>query len=344
MEARSNTADLLKGIAVLLMIQIHLIELFAHQNISKSAIGDFLLFLGGPPAAPIFILIMGYFLAATKQSAMQLVSRGVKLFILGMLLNVALNLNLFISVSQGILKIDTIPYLFGVDIFHFAGISMVLIAALKKLLGKSYIVPIGLAILSAFLGHYLLNYIPQDTSLIYLSSYFYGSSHWAYFPVFPWIAYTFLGIAFYQIQQQVELNKFKHLWIKVVMGLLFIGFLFCTIAYAIKLSANLQSYYHHGIQFFAWIVAFLLFYCFFVQQVNRIWGNTLVFKYIQWLGKNVTVIYIIQWIVIGNIATSIYKTITSPVVLALIFVAILLFCSLATLLYLKIKAGKWTSS
>jgi uncharacterized membrane protein len=81
MEARSNTADLLKGIAVLLMIQIHLIELFAHPNISTSAVGEFLLFLGGPPAAPIFIVIMGYFLAASKQSALQLVSRGVKLFI-----------------------------------------------------------------------------------------------------------------------------------------------------------------------------------------------------------------------------------------------------------------------
>ena len=341
---RFQTADLLKGIAVLLMIQVHLIELFASSAISTSAVGDLFMFLGGVPAAPIFIVIMGYFLAFTKQSALQLFSRGVKLFIVGMLLNVALNLNLFISVSQGILKIDIMPFLFGVDIFQFAGISMVIIAALKKRLEKSFIVTIGLAILSAFLGHYLLNYIPQETSLIYLTSFFYGSSHWAYFPVFPWAAYAFLGIAFYQIQQQVDLNKFKSLWIKGVMALLFIGFLFFTIAYAIELSANLLQYYHHGIQFFAWIVAFLLFYCFFVQEANRLWGNSVVFKYLQWLGKNVTVIYIIQWIVIGNIATSIYKTITSPVALALIFVGVLLICSLATFLYLKIKAGKLTSS
>jgi len=28
----------------------------------------------------------------------------------------------------------------------------------------------------------------------------------------------------------------------------------------------------------------------------------------MWLGKNITVFYIIQWLIIGNIATAIYQT------------------------------------
>ena len=62
MQARTQTADVLKGIAVLLMIQVHIIELFATDEIYNSNIGKILLFFGGPPVAPIFMILFGYFI------------------------------------------------------------------------------------------------------------------------------------------------------------------------------------------------------------------------------------------------------------------------------------------
>ena len=59
---RNQTADLLKGIAVLLMIQVHVIELFSTDAINSSRIGHILLFLGGPPVAPVFAVIFGYYI------------------------------------------------------------------------------------------------------------------------------------------------------------------------------------------------------------------------------------------------------------------------------------------
>ena len=59
---RSFTADLLKGMAVLAMIQVHLMELFARQEVYDSLTGKISLFLGGIPAAPVFMAVMGYFL------------------------------------------------------------------------------------------------------------------------------------------------------------------------------------------------------------------------------------------------------------------------------------------
>ena len=65
---RNQTADLLKGLAVIFMIQVHLIELFARQDIFSSNIGSVLLFFGGPPAAPIFMAVMGYYIAQSKKT------------------------------------------------------------------------------------------------------------------------------------------------------------------------------------------------------------------------------------------------------------------------------------
>jgi len=33
-----------------------------------------------------------------------------------------------------------------------------------------------------------------------------------------------------------------------------------------------------------------------------------VIAFLRWLGKNITVFYVIQWLIIGNIATAIYQT------------------------------------
>ena len=88
---RDATADLLKGTAVVLMIQVHLMELFALPDVLAGGAGQLSLFLGGPPAAPVFMVVMGYYTAASKRSLGGLLLRGLKLLALGAALNVGLN-------------------------------------------------------------------------------------------------------------------------------------------------------------------------------------------------------------------------------------------------------------
>ncbi len=116
MERRTQTADVLKGIAVLLMIQVHILELFSAESISTSNIGKVLMFFGGPPVAPVFMAILGYFVLSVNKTSRQLVVRGIKIFMLGMLLNLALNFNLLLKVNNGTLAVDVWTYVFGVDI------------------------------------------------------------------------------------------------------------------------------------------------------------------------------------------------------------------------------------
>jgi uncharacterized membrane protein len=337
MTTRTQTADLLKGIAAVLMIQVHLIELFATPEIYSSNIGKFLLFLGGPPVAPIFIFFLGYFIAESKKSTTQLIIRGLKILALGFLLNIALNLNLIISVTRGRFDIDLKPYLFGVDVLPQAGLAIIIIALLKPLFDKSAIFPVILLLGIAFLGDFFLATIPEQPVLKYIGAFFYGDAWWAYFPLLPWFAYALAGIVFCKLSKRYGLNFLNGNKTKLIALLLSILFLFFTIHYAITISSTLENYYHHGSLFFLWTITFLAFYTFFINEITKMVSANPLFTYLQWLGKNITVIYIFQWIIIGNCATEIYKTVLSPWYLCLSFVVVLTLSSYLCFLWLKIK-------
>ncbi len=338
MNKRFEIADLLKGIAVLLMIQVHIIELFANVSVFDSKTGRFLLFLGGPFVAPVFLFLFGYFIAYSNQTNAQQIGRGFKIFFLGMLLNVALNFNLFVKHSASPIELDIFPYLFGADVLQCAGLSLIIITLLKKVFYKNNVLAIALILFSAFLGGFLLQYKTDFIFLKYLSAFLYGSTPWSYFPLFPWIGYIIIGMIFFK--SKIDFKILEKPIVKISICLLFIVFLFFTINYAVALSSNLQSYYHHGLMFFLWTMTFMAFYSFMINEVDILFGQSFIFKYLKWTGENVTAIYVIQWILIGNISTAIYKSIGNPIVLLLAFIGISLISSILAFLYLQIKEGK----
>ncbi len=325
------------------MIQVHIIQLFATQTIYDSSLGKILLFLGGPPVAPVFMIIFGYFITESKKSRIQLVIRGIKIIFLGLLLNVALNFNLIISVNKGVYDINLWPYIFGADILPLAGLSLIIIALLSPIwrINKRFVIPllISLIFLSVGLGNFLLGNSVQQPQLKYIFSFFYGASNWSYFPLFPWLSYSLTGIVFYKIRESslgsLELglggdfpfSALRSPLSRLCFGVLFLIFSTLTLQYALSISANLPAYHHHGLLFFLWVISFLSFYSFFIHEIEKMLGSTIVFKYLKWLGKNITIVYIIQWIIIGNIATEIYKTVSTPLYLILSFIAILLISS-----------------
>lgn len=337
MKERSNTADLMKGIAVLLMIQVHILELFADNSILNTSAGKILMFLGGPPVAPVFACILGYYIAASHKTTLQLITRAGKVLALGLLLNIALNLNLIISVNKGLYAIDLLPYIFGVDILPFAGISIFVIAILKKLPEKNYIIPITSIVLVSFLGTYLLHFIPERPVFKHLTSVFYGSCWWSYFPLFPWLAYPLAGFTFYRIKKQSTDGTSDRTQVKITLGVLLVFIIGFTLKKAVSVSNNLDQYYHHGLLFFLWVISFLSIYGLLISEVVSRVNENIFVKYLKWLGKNVTAIYVIQWVITGNIATEIYKTITSPAQLLTWYAGILASSSILAYLFLKLR-------
>lgn len=334
---RNSSLDFLKGTAVILMIQVHIIELFSSKEIFDSTAGQISLFLGGAPVAPLFMVIFGFLIASSNKNNKELFLRGIKIFLVGMLLNCCLNFNLILSVTKGVYTIDLLPYIFGVDILQLAGITLIVIALLRKVLFKNIVSPIILIIIILFLTQIFSQSIIEQQTLKYICSFFIGCSAWSYFPLFPWLAYPLAGILFYQLKQKVSFKFLDSIKVKIGIGLAFIIFLSITYKFAIAVSSTLSLYYHHNYIFVGWVIVFLSFYSFLLNEVNKLNKEFVIGKYIRWLGKNVTIIYIIQWLLIGNIATEIYRTVSSPMNLGLYFSLIVAVASVLIFLIFKIK-------
>ena len=101
---------------------------------------------------------------------------------------------------------------------------------------------------------------------------------------------------------------------------------------AFKIITDLPSYYHHQVFLFAWMLVFLVVFTWLAEKLESISGKSPVMIYVKWLGENVTAVYVIQWLIIGNIATAIYKT-QGMMAIMMWFVAILLLSSVAAYLY-----------
>lgn len=329
---RSHIADSLKGIAVILMIQVHILELFAVNPILTSPLGKLLLFLGGPPVAPVFTIILGYFIAASKRSTKELIYRGLKVFGLGMLLNLALNMNLFISVIRGDFQLDLLPYVFGVDILQFAGTVIILLALIRKVFERYFVFLIVCILLSASLGELLEEIKPENTVLKYISALFFGNAKWSYFPLLPWLVYPLSGFAFFQLKKLANISMIQARFPSLIIGLVYVLFLLFSMRYAVSVSSDLPLYYHHHLLFCIWTLVFIAGYAFVLGKFEGLFPHHLFSRYIKWLGKNVTIIYIIQWIIIGNMATEIYKTVDSKMQLFLYFLGILVVTS--TIVYM----------
>lgn len=331
--ARKALPDFMKGIAVVLMIQVHLTELFAVSTFSESLAGRISLFLGGVPAAPLFMAVMGWFIAANPGGLKRQFKRGLKLIGWGFLLNIGMNFHLFLKIFSGKFDLDPLPYFFGVDILFLAGLSIIIIAALRVALNKHIAAWLAVALIAAAAGKYLPSPDGAQPWLTYVLSYFYGLSWWSYFPVLPWLAYPIFGFVFFLIYHEFDPAVIPIKKKLGFAGILLVIFLL-TFRYGLSVSAELTAYYHHGLIFTLWAVMFLLLLTIMFSLIVSLKGDSLAVKYLKWVGRYVTSFYVIQWLLIGNMATIIYKSLELP---SLIFSFILITAATSLLVWLWSK-------
>ena len=79
----------------------------------------------------------------------------------------------------------------------------------------------------------------------------------------------------------------------------------------------------------------MLLWALMLAELNKLAGKTAVIKYLRWAGKNVTVFYVVQWLLIGNIATAIYRS-QEWFTLPLWFIGVVGVSSLLVFVYRKI--------
>jgi hypothetical protein len=316
------------------MIQVHLMELFATNEIYGSTFGMFSLFFGAVPAAPVFMVVMGYFAFRTNKTGKALL-RGAKIFLLGLVLNIGLNAHLLLKIYQGDIAMNPYQYIFGADILFLAGLSIIVIAILKKLFHGNLIMWLLAALILASANAWLPNYTGQNNWIYYVQALFWGQLSWSFFPVFPWMVYPVLGVLFQLIEKKYNQQLNNVLSSNLTLPALFI----LNIPIFMKgftIATELQAYYHHPAWFVVWAILFTTFWMMLLYRLCKITSELRVNTYLVWVGKNVTVFYVIQWLIIGNIATAIFRTQSWPMLFAW-FIVILFVTSALTKMWLKLK-------
>lgn len=329
MKARNHLADLLKGLAVIAMIQVHATEQFALPHVYQSLAGKISLFLGGPFCAPVFLAVMGYFLVSGSKPGTAYLKRGLLLFFGGLLLNLGRSFNLVLHILRGELQLDPLFYLFGADILTLAGLSVLIIALLRKFLPSKPGIYFLLALCFAAANSFLPFPEPSENSWKYLTGFFWGNAAFSYFPLFPWFAYVLLGYCFRLLPEDFLIRFAEAGKQKLFLFLLFADVIL-TLPWPFSVTCDLPAYYHHGLSFFLWM---LLFLSAWPLIMTRIAGkNNVLTRFLEWTGREVTAIYVIQWLITGNLSTEIYQT-QSLAASVLLFAALTLASCLLALAF-----------
>ena len=332
--------DQLKGWAVIWMILVHTVELFLQPAHWDHPIAQWAFFMGAIPAAPVFMLLMGYYGLRRDKPVKFVIIRGLKLILWGLLLNAGLNGSLLIRWIGGHADVNILHYLFGIDILILAGLALILsgIIDLLKLRWYAWWLLALLPPLAAGLNLFPLD---QDSTTspihwsLYLTTAFTGSATWSFFPVIPWISYVFAGIGIsrlFQLWPDFQRKKRYLFYVSIPSALIFLA----GLVPAWKVTQNLQQYYHHGLLFFLWALSMiLLLVILMLASVKPQTGNA--GRWIRFLGARVTSSYVIQWLIIGNLGSWLYQSLSIPQTL-LLFVVILLVTIYLSNVYYKIRS------
>lgn len=201
---RQVELDLAKCLSIFFMIFLHCyfvtagfaneISLYMERAVAHLA--------GGPFAAPVFMFAMGVGMVYSRnQEPGYMVKRGIKLMLLGLVVNVGEFLLPHFVAGKLLGEWDIFPtagglLLFCIDILAFAGMAFILVGVLKKLNVSArgmVVIALILSIAGSFLRfHDFGSNVPN-----LIAGYFIGSAGgFTAFPLFNWFIFPAAGLLF----------------------------------------------------------------------------------------------------------------------------------------------------
>lgn len=302
---RIKTIDFGWGLAVLLMILVHTLWMYADRETQgHSLLGHVIHFIGKGTAA--FLICMGISMTLSRhQSLFSDIKRGVMILALGYLMN-ALKFLIPISVFgtmpeafieaygwQSPLDGAQLRYLVLTgDILQMAGCALLFIAFVRRFILNPYGV-LALAVLIALISREVSGYRPDISGLNYIADLFFSANYHVYFPVVPWASFIlygmFLGMKLGKLdfdQQQLFTSQLKWGLLAIALGA---GLCYYNIDY------HFGNFFHlgpGGVIYLLGINLVLMWLIFHIVQ--RGYNNTLI-KLLNYCSRRVTSLYIIQW-------------------------------------------------
>jgi len=291
---RLYTLDVTRGFTVLFIPVIHSWMMFAGQQAQHSPVVSFLSFIAEWPGAQLFMVHMGVGFSYRQSVTFKSVCiRALLLLTIGYGLNI---LKFVLPYALGILpdklQIDiqaaNVLSLFCIgDILHFAALALPVLFILKKLphYGLWSIVTLFLLCFASPHTWSAVNHI-SSPFLQYGAGLFSGAPPQTYFPFFPWIVYPLAGLCVGYFLQ--EHNSVFFLPLFIIGLMLFLpGYLFGQhLTEEFYRTTPWKTLQHLGFVC-CWLPAWYVFL--------RLFSKNKLFTFFEFLGKNITIIYLIQW-------------------------------------------------
>lgn len=304
MKPRLWIPDFLKGLSIIFMVQDHIFETWIQQDLLFTDLGSIIRFLNNFPAAGIFMLTMGFTAGYTEATSSKLFNKGLKVFFWGFLLNIGLNLHFFIRILTNRVEGSIINSLFAVDIFYLAGLSLIILAFIR-VVSNSYIISLLLAFAVALLSPLITEFLTPGNNGNFILAFVAKPCDNSFFPIFPWLSYSLAGYGFSQVLKKYP-KIIEKAWWHYATLLFFL--VLSSVGFILNWNdlSDLATYYHHGIKVFVWILSVGLGLTLFLNLFQSIQNGTFS-AWVQFIGSKLTRFYIVQWLIIGNMASFFYQ-------------------------------------
>ena len=350
-KSRIFAFDLGRGIAIFLMIVIHVLTFYASPEVQQGTFAKTLDFLLSWPSASLFIFLMGVLVAySDSPNIFPGLRRSFSLFAVGYLLNLLretvptwLSLEMGLVTYEQLGKYTPINGLLVTDILQFAAVAFATCILLKHFMPRPQVwLSISLAII--FGSPFLWDIQSGIPALDHLLKLFWGNKEQgAIFPVFPWLAYPIIGMAFGYYFKYSN-NQKKSFQYSLIAGFTLIA-LGCLITLT-NIEYHTADHLRPGPGIILVITGVVFIFLWLCQLLINSFTANRCFELLFFWSKNVTAFYFIHWLYVGwgLILFGAEQLSLVNLLLWMITVAILSHFTLRAWLYLTQTKAKQESS
>ncbi len=299
--------DYAKVIAIFFMIIIHVWENLSQYNVVAEAPEGFwenlIQFGAGPLAAPVFMFCLGVSVFYTRHSSpTELAKRGMLILVGAYLLNFGRRWIWDYLIYEPADPWNNGKFLYDLlngDILHFAGLAFLLIAIFRAM----RIPPLLIGAISIFML-YAGDSLAEDP-VVDLSRYFFGLFYYAKvasFPLLQWFVYPAFGMVFGQLLRHVSSKTTLYCFLLVASAaaLYHLNSITQPAGFHFRYIYLLQYdiYYQQEIFHFLYTILIILIelsLLYFLTKITEGGIDDAAF----FISRNLTGIYVIQWLLIG---------------------------------------------
>lgn len=323
---RDPVLDTARGLAVVFMVLVHVQMIYARPEAVDSWAGWLVELLGGPPAAPVFLLLMGIGVSLSRRSTpRRLLFRGLVLLAGGYALNLARAVlpallagpqsAVTSALSVSALDLGGRQMLFDVDVLHSAGLALVLLALSLHLKLRAELVVVLALLLNAaatLLSPQLGSALEQGRLPVFLVpilDLWIGVSSATYFPVLHWMLFPASGFLvgrwLMQESQQAEGSARRAYRRAGLLGGILLGVSVLVLLVLYELAPvwtdglfSEQNYYHlplfPAVLYLGFVGVWLR-----LLRLLRFLHKGPVGSLLGLFSREVTLIYAVHWILLG---------------------------------------------